>query len=284
MPFVRLFDGQPSQYLWADDMGTMHHVDQGEGSEQGDALMPLLFSLGQHGALQAVQRQLAEGEWLFAFHDDVYVTTPSPDRVGPIHRILDTELYRHARIRINGEQNPSVEFGRHPPRFLRCLGEVGKTSGPRCQGLAGIRVTGSATRRHHVALPLGRAEFVHAQLNQNLADHETLLSRIPLLADVQSAWALLLHCAGARAQYMLRMVKPELVHDFAVCHNAGLWRCLARIIPTNVAADGTPKATASLPLAMGGMGLRDASRTNQPAFWASWADCRSMVHTQMWPR
>ena len=28
---------------------------QGEGGEQGDALMPLLFSLGQHGALVAVR-------------------------------------------------------------------------------------------------------------------------------------------------------------------------------------------------------------------------------------
>ena len=66
LPFVRLFYGQPSQCLWADDMGTVHHVDQGEGGEQGDALMPLLFSLG-HGALQAVQRQLAEGERVVRF-------------------------------------------------------------------------------------------------------------------------------------------------------------------------------------------------------------------------
>ena len=126
---------------------------------------------------------------------------------------------------------------------------------------AGIRVAGSAARRHVLGTPLGKAEFVHAQLNQKLANHDTLFSRIPLLADVQSAWALLLHCAGARANYMLRMVRPELVHDFVEGHNAGLWRCLGRIIPSNVVADGTAKATASLPLAMGGIGLRDASRT-----------------------
>ena len=83
LPFVRLFYGQPSQYLWADDTGTVHHADQGEGGEQGDALMPLLFSLGQHRALQAVQRQLAEGERLFVFHDSVYVTTPSPTGWAP---------------------------------------------------------------------------------------------------------------------------------------------------------------------------------------------------------
>ena len=58
----------------------------------------------QTAALQAVQRRLVEGERLFAFLslDDVYVTTPSPDRVGPICRVLDAELHRDARIRING--------------------------------------------------------------------------------------------------------------------------------------------------------------------------------------
>ena len=25
------------------------------------------------------------------------------------------------------------------------------------------------------------------------------------------------------------------------------------------------------------LGLRDASRTSEPAFWASWADCLSMI-------
>ena len=40
---------------------TKLEIRQGEGGEQGDALMPLLFSLGQHGALKAVARGLEEG-------------------------------------------------------------------------------------------------------------------------------------------------------------------------------------------------------------------------------
>ena len=43
--------------------------------------MPLLFALGQHAALEAVQRQLRVGERLFAYHDDIYVVSP-PDGVG----------------------------------------------------------------------------------------------------------------------------------------------------------------------------------------------------------
>ena len=50
LPHVRLFCGQPSRYLWEDESGNVHHIHQGKGGEQGDALMPFLVSLGQHSA------------------------------------------------------------------------------------------------------------------------------------------------------------------------------------------------------------------------------------------
>ena len=68
LPFARQFYGSPSTFLWEDEMGIVNHVQQGEGGEQGDPLMPLLFALGQHSA-----------ELLFAFHDDLYIKC-SPDR------------------------------------------------------------------------------------------------------------------------------------------------------------------------------------------------------------
>ena len=44
LPFVRMSYGSPSTYLWVDNEGRTHEVHQGEGGEQGDPLMPLLFS------------------------------------------------------------------------------------------------------------------------------------------------------------------------------------------------------------------------------------------------
>ena len=49
-PFVRMFYGNHSPYLWEDEAGVVHTVEQGKGGEQGDVLMPLLCSLGQHAA------------------------------------------------------------------------------------------------------------------------------------------------------------------------------------------------------------------------------------------
>ena len=56
--FVTVFYGQPLTYLWEDDIGEVHTIPQGEGGEQGDPLMPLLFCLGQHPELTAVSAEL----------------------------------------------------------------------------------------------------------------------------------------------------------------------------------------------------------------------------------
>ena len=73
--------GGPSVHLWEDDSGVVHHIRQGEGGDQWDPLMPLLYSLGQHSALVSIQEMLRDSERLFAFHDDLYVVTV-PNRVG----------------------------------------------------------------------------------------------------------------------------------------------------------------------------------------------------------
>ena len=62
LPFIRLFYGSPSEYTWEDDAGRTHIIPQGEGGEQGDALMPLLYALGQYEVLKRVQERLGNDE------------------------------------------------------------------------------------------------------------------------------------------------------------------------------------------------------------------------------
>jgi len=70
LPLIRQFYTTPSTYLWVDDQGMIHEIYQGEGGEQGDPLMPALYSLGQHGALRHAASQLLSGEYVFAYLDD----------------------------------------------------------------------------------------------------------------------------------------------------------------------------------------------------------------------
>ena len=108
LPFVRCFYGSPSTYMWEDEMGVSQDIPQGEGGEQGDPLMPMLFALGQHRALVAIQERLWEGECVFAFLDDIYVVC-SPERVTDIYAIIQQELFAHAKISVHHGKNASVE-------------------------------------------------------------------------------------------------------------------------------------------------------------------------------
>ena len=89
------FNAEPSAYIWEDDVGTVHIIEQGEGGEQGDPLMPLLFSLGQHPALEAFQQSCPE-HVVMAFLDDIYfISKPHEVREGNVS--VERELWRHAK-------------------------------------------------------------------------------------------------------------------------------------------------------------------------------------------
>ena len=55
---------------------------------------------------------------------------------------------------------------------------------------------------------LGASSFVEAVLDKKIADQRILQDRIPVVAGLQASWLLLLDCAAARANYLLRVVEP----------------------------------------------------------------------------
>ena len=62
--------------------------------------MPMLFALGQHRALEAVQSDLRDSEKLFAFLDYVFLVC-SPGRVADVLKIVEEELMAHANISLH---------------------------------------------------------------------------------------------------------------------------------------------------------------------------------------
>ena len=205
LPFVLQFCGNPSSCLWDDDHGTTHEIRQAEGGEQGDPSMPMLYALGQHQALLAVQSQLLPNERLMAFHDDVYAAS-EPERTCKLHNMLSQELWDHSRIQINAGKTQIWNRGGHVPTDHDVLLAAARCEDPEAHlwfgdlqvpaALRGIRVLGT---------PLGTSEFVQAQLQATVESHEVLLSRILVVPDLQSAFLLLLFCASSRATYYLRV-------------------------------------------------------------------------------
>ena len=197
LPFVLQFYSQPSQYLWTDDYGDNHVILQGEGGEQGDALMPMLYSLGQHGALQEVQDSLMPDEYLFAYLDDIYVVCP-PERVSAIYKLLGQALEENARIQMHLGKTQVWNRGGHMPPGCDSMQVAAQRVDPqarvwRGEGPSheqGIRVLG---------IPIGHVDFVQAQLRSKTEMHRVLHERLLSVQDLQSAWLLppvLRQCQG----------------------------------------------------------------------------------------
>ena len=58
LPLTRMFYGRPSECLWEMDSGEVHRIPQGEGGEQGDRMVPLLYCLGATRRFGGCQHQL----------------------------------------------------------------------------------------------------------------------------------------------------------------------------------------------------------------------------------
>ena len=100
--------------------------------------------------------------------------------------------------------------------------------------------------------------------------HKVLFNRLTSVEDLQNAWHLRLFCANTRVTYSLRGLPHQETEHFATEHDADSKRCLSLLL------DSCEKS--SLPMSLGGCGLRSASRTSSSAYWASWADSLRMIH------
>ena len=128
LPFVRCFYGSPSMCLWKDETGNVQDIPQGEGGEQGDSLMPLLFALGLHGPLSAVRVRLRDGEKVFAFRD-VYVIC-APERVLDVYKILEEDIFAHTHIRIHRGKTQMWNRGSVTPPGIETVTRVAQLTRP----------------------------------------------------------------------------------------------------------------------------------------------------------
>ena len=87
----------------------------------------------------------------------------------------------------------------------------------------------------------------------------------------------------AARQHLLRTLPPSQSKTYAREHDAGMWATAQTLLgglPGTPAEQATARDLASLPLRLGGAGLRSAVRTGPAAYWASWADALAMINAR----
>ena len=267
LPFVRKTYARASTYWWSDKDGVSHRIGQHQGGEQGDPLMPLLFSLAIHNALAEVKEQLLDGEFLFAFLDDVYVLA-KPDRIRTIYDLLSVKLSTMAGIQLHtGKTRTWNKAGVCPARMAELELSVWSHEG--------IKILGT---------PVGSAEFVQRLCEERIAQEEHLWQAIPWVPDLQSGWQILLQCASPRCHHFLRTLPPSESAWYARHHDAGMMEAMEEILgglPGDEVQKGRAKEIATMPMRLGGLGLRSAARMAPAAFWASWADALPMISKRL---
>ena len=226
LPYARQSYATPSSYTWVDDSGTSHTVSQGEGGEPGDPLMPGLYSLAAHAALQEVQAGLRDGEAVFAFLDDVYVVA-LPEQVRAWYAAVEVASWRHAQVQLYRAKTSIWNAAGEEPANIGDLRPVGGDPvwvddwALPCDQ-QGLKVLGTR---------LGSEAFVRNQLVLKREAHDRLLHVIPVVEDLQATWLLLLlllrYCAAPRANYLLRVLSPAATADYAAEHDEALAACIA---------------------------------------------------------
>ena len=165
-------------------------------------LMPLLFSLGQHSALDAMISRLQEGESaLFAFLDDLYVMC-DPGRVAEVYSILEEELWRHARIQIHQGKTKIWNKGGFVPAGWEDF-EAG----------ACMLDPNAIVWRGNGDIPTTKQglhpDFVQDQLSKLSDRHDVLLRRIAMV-EAGSCWSIVQLLARISSCGLSVLGKPPL--------------------------------------------------------------------------
>ena len=149
------------------------------------------FSLGQHRNVwrknKKIEQQLQFGELVVAYQNDICVII-TPNRALPVHKLLQHELWKQVRIRVDDGKTQVWNKNGVQPRGCDTIDRAGRTTNVEFttiwRGSAlptenqGIKVLGSL---------LGHDDFVHAHLERTRQVQRTLLQRIPGVPDVESA-------------------------------------------------------------------------------------------------
>ena len=203
---------------------------------------------------------------MFACLDDIYVVT-EPERVRTVLTLVENALLAWAGISIHQGETKIWNQAGFNLLGVRCWKgwarvvdqHVHVWRGPELpKHLQGLKILGT---------PLGHPASVRAHMDRAARDHQTLLDRIPLLQDVQAAWLLLLHCASARANFLVGVVEPASAREFCDIHDDRMWQCLEAILQAPFAYVEEVR-NFSLPMVLGGIGLRSAARTSKPCVLA----------------
>ena len=122
-----------------------------------------------------------------------------------VHNLLTAQLWHHARIQINLGKTQVWNRGHTEPRDIEVLQlEAHAEDLDAVVWKAHVNLPSESQDVVILGTPLGHPNFVQAHLRSMIDSHWSLLEMIQAVLDLQAAWLILLFCASARANFLIR--------------------------------------------------------------------------------
>ena len=117
---------------------------------------------------------------------------------------------------------------------------------------------------------VGEVQYTHQEVKKRFDKIRDVISRLEILQDPQVAYQFLRYCTGApKASYIMRTTDPSLVGDLYLQFDQAQCDALGRIVGASLTTDSAHWVQASLPLDLGGLGIRSVSAHSQAAYVVS---------------
>ena len=131
---------------------------------------------------------------------------------------------------------------------------------------------------------LGLTNSCQTVVAERVQEETNLWDAIEWVPDLQAAWQILVQlCRPEVPPFGCGTLPPSQSSEYALLHDAGMLRAMKSLLgglPGEPQEKEDACRLATLPMRMGGLGLRSATRMAPAAYWASWADALHMVQAR----
>lgn len=232
-----------------------------EGARQGDVLGPLLFALAIHPILREAREKfgLKVGDDcldIFAYLDDITLSSDNPEKIAEAAMFI-TERMRAIGLIANPTKSHWFSMEGKRDSVPLALKSLNGKSVLDVSEAGFIKILGAY---------IGNDQAVGRKLQEQTAKHQLLFSKIIALGGQEGF--VMLQCAAAKMNYLIRSHHPDLTKEHAEAFDQMLedtWAELLRICPNETNTRDKMK----LPARLGGMGCRRISEIREAAYQAS---------------
>lgn len=256
-----------------DSPGKWEKILSSEGTQQGDPLGPFFFCLALHTVLVTVLSDLGEQfkdlkVLLRAYIDDLTLAGPI-DQVARAVALLIPRL-SEIGLHLNNRKCRIFMNGLTDVRLVSTLEQGILSNFTVCHD--GITVLGA---------PVGKDAFVMKACEDVLLEVKSKFSAITSLGNAQIGHALCRLCCIPTLTFLMRTVEPRLMLNVAKSCDQLVLAYMQGLLHREP-VQGNPYVQATLPIRLGGLGLRLPSTIVCPAYLGSWCACWSSVFGD-WP-